>query len=346
MKKILIFELNWLGDILFSFPLMKVLKRDFPGAYISCAVVSRYAQLLEGQKCVDEVLILPEKGNFRSFLEWPLFIRSVRKKGFDVCFFLKPSRSRSMAAANVGTRIGFEGKNVGLTHAVRAEEGDLHRMDRILSLAEAAGAKVAHRDRVYEYVLSNSELDRARNLLRSCGHHAPGRIVCVNPGGNWAPKRWPAGDHAELIGLMLEKYGDISIAVTGAPKDRALALRIAASAGDPRCFSIAGRTDLKGLAAVFALSSLVISADSGPLHLAAACGVPVVGLFGPTSPALTGPRGTNASSVIHHEVGCNVPCYETDCSKGFECMKSIRPSEVMKRVSELLEKCKRETGDV
>jgi ADP-heptose:LPS heptosyltransferase len=91
---------------------------------------------------------------------------------------------------------------------------------------------------------------------------------------------------------------------------------------------VAGKTTLNELAAIFSKCAVVVSADSGPLHLASASGAMTVGLFGPTSYKITGPRGKKGSIIIQKDFGCPVPCYVADCGKEYSCMRSITVDEV------------------
>jgi heptosyltransferase I len=335
ISKILVFQLNWMGDILFSYPLLRALAGAFPEAEISCAVVPGYAQLLEGNPWVRSVIEIPEKRGFASLAGNLAFARRIRKEKFDVCFFLKPSRTKSImaVAAGIKERIGPRGKKAFLTTSVEVPEGKVHRADQILSLAGALGITKA--DGTYEYSSTSQDKERAGIILRSAGA-VKGRRVVLNPGGNWPAKRWPKEHFVELAGKILKRFNDIDVVITGAPKDICLAEEITSETGSGRCCSVAGKTDMNTLAAIFAGSELVVSADSGPLHLASAAGAATVGIFGPTSPEITGQRGKRLNVVIKKPAECPVPCYSEKCGKGYKCMASITPEDVFRSVEDIL----------
>ncbi len=333
---ILVFELNWLGDIIFSFPLLRVLSKSFPEARITCAVVKRYAELLERNPWVHSVVVVPERMGILSLPRIVGFVRRIRKENYDMCFFLKPSRTKGMmaAAAGIPVRIGHSGKKASLTMSVEVPSGTAHRADQILALAGALGVEKA--DGTYEYFLSPGDRSEADRILTRAGSAGNLRRVALNPGGNWAAKRWPEERFVELGSMILDAFNDVEIVVTGSPADRCLANSVAGRIGTERCFSAAGKTGMNSLAAVFAGCVLAVSADSGPLHLASAVGVPTIGIFGPTSPEITGQRGRGMNVVIRKPVDCHVPCYVETCDKENVCMKAIEARDVFKAAAKIL----------
>ena len=332
---ILIFELNWLGDILFSFPFLRAVRKACPEAYITCVVVPRYAELLIHNPWINFVHALSDDRRLSSFGEKISFVNMIRKEKYDACFFLKPSRTKAIMAAMAGIpeRIGLGGKDTLLTKIADIPEGAVHRADQILALAGALG--VTQADGTYEYFLGHEDTEKADDVLRMSGG-GKGRIVAINPGGNWLPKRWPEENFTELVKRLLARFEDVEIMVTGASKDIEIAAGIVKTISDPRCYTVAGKTGINELAALFAESELVISADSGPLHLASATGVSVIGLFGPTSPAITGPRGRGTNVVIHKSAGCSIPCYVEECGKDYACMRDIIVDDVFQEAERIL----------
>jgi lipopolysaccharide heptosyltransferase II len=236
--------------------------------------------------------------------------------------------------AGISERIGFAGKKAPLTKEVEAPPRDLHRADQLLALAGAVGVTKA--DGTYEYFASEDDKERADALLHEAGGGTR-RIMAVNPGGNWEPKKWPVGNFIELVKKVLTFFKDVEIMIPGAEKDVKTADDIVKAAGSSsRCYSLAGKTRLNELAALFNKCDLVVSADSGPLHLASAVGTTCIALFGPTSPKITGPRGRGRSIVIAKDIDCEIPCYEEKCEKDYICMNAITVDEVFAAVQEML----------
>ena len=324
MKKVLVVSPNWLGDVIFASPVFKVLKESYPNAQISCLAVSRVRGVLECVPSLHQVLEFDE-----TFLGRIRMLVKLRKEKFDVAFLLRPSKSRSLLLkwAGVPVRVGYGQKNKKqfLTREVEKKTERLHRSDEYLGVLEGFGLKVKSREcclkadaiarnEVWD-VLVSKELGRNK------------KFVVVNPGGNWDLKRWPPSKWACLNeGLIRSRK---TVIVSGAEKDKDLAQSIVSQVQGIPPIVLTGELSLKQLIAFFEMAELVVSADSGPLHIASAVGTKVVGIFGPTRPEITGPRGRGESSVFQVEVGCNAePCYFLECPDNI-CMKAVSVEEIL-----------------
>ena len=334
-ERILIFELNWLGDILFSFPLIRAIRKKFPEAYITCVVVPRYMDLLVNNPWINDVYAFSDERGLGAIKEKIVFTAMLRRESYDTCFFLKPSKTKAIMAAFAGikTRIGFGEKKTAINCLVDLPKEEVHRADHILSLARSVGIKEA--DGSYEYFINEADVKKAKEVLRQSGGGIH-RTVVINPGGNWDAKRWPVEKHKDLAKRIVSTFKDVEVIISGSKKDIDLADGIVSFVEDKRCYSIAGQTGLNELAAIFAECSVMISADSGPLHLASANNAPTVGLFGPTSCELTGPRGKKESVIIWKDCGCDIPCYAEHCEKAYACMDGITVDEVFDAAKKVL----------
>ena len=334
-NRILIFELNWMGDILFSFPFLKAIRQKNPNAYITCVVVPQYADLLINVPWIDNIHILSDKNKLKFLKEKIDFIGLIKKEQYDVCYFLKPSRIKSILSffAGIKERIAFSGKKAFITKVVNVPENSVHRANRILSLAEKIDIK--QRDMVYEYFLSKKDDMAIEIILKELGI-GNFSIIALNPGGNWDSKRWKREKHIELATIILKKFSNIEIVITGAKKDMVLAENIVKKVDNKRCYSIAGKTTINELAAFFKKCLVVISADSGPLHLASSVGTTTIGLFGPTSFDITGQIGKGKNFYIQKKVDCQIPCYEQECKKQYMCMQLITVKDVFEKVEEII----------
>ena len=334
-QRILIFELNWLGDILFSFPLIRAIRKKFPEAFIACAVVPRYRDLLVNNPWINYVYSLSDERGACTIKEKIVFTAMLKREGYDTCFFLKPSKTKAMMAtfAGIKTRIGFDGKKTAINCLVDSPNGEVHRADHILSLAKAVG--INESDGRYEYFINEDDVMKVKEVLCEAGG-GKFRTVVINPGGNWDAKRWPVPKYKDLAKRIVSTFNDVEVIVSGSKKDIVLAADIVSFVDDKRCYSIAGKTRLNELAAIFAKCSLMISADSGPLHLASANNAPTVGLFGPTSPEMTGTRGKKESVIIWKDCGCEIPCYVESCEKDYVCMHGISVDEVFNAAKKVL----------
>jgi lipopolysaccharide heptosyltransferase II len=324
MKNILVVNVNWLGDVIFSTPVFKALKSAHPEARISCLAVPRVKEVLERCAFIDEIIVYDEKG--KHWYPWAKLglVWSLRRKKFDAAFLLHRSSTRALLTflAGIPVRTGFSKESAFLTRRVQVQEG-LHRMDEYLKVVEDSGVAV---EPTYELEAAADELKSMGERLAKYGISVGDYLVVVNAGGNWDLKRWPPERFAQLIGRLIKEF-NVKVVIPGADKDIEMAQTIARLSGaDPAV--LAGSTGLKELMALFKRADCVISNDSGPLHLAASLGTDVIALFGPTRPEITGPRGRGRAVILHKQIGCNkAPCYHLSCSHN-ECMHQITVDDV------------------
>jgi len=336
VKKILVVCVNWVGDVIFSTPVFKALKRVAPGASLTCLAVPRVKDILQSCSAVDEVILYDEKGRHRSLWAKAGLVWRLRKERFDICFLLHRSWTRALLVylAGIPERVGYDTKNRGkfLTRAVELDPEIIHRSDFYLHILTSCGVPVS--DWTCELDVSLLAETQAQALLKAEGVNAGEPYVVMNAGGNWDLKRWPKENFADLVRQISEDYG-IRVLIPGARKDVRLAEEIARlSKADP--VILAGKTDLKQLLALLKKARLVVSSDSGPMHMANCVGTPVITVFGPTCPEVTGPRGKGSAVVLRKDVGCNrQACYKIDCPDNV-CMKAVTVEEVMRAAKPFL----------
>ena len=289
IKKILVFTTNWLGDALFVLPLLAALKDNFTQLYLAVASVFRVTGVFKNNPNVDRIIVYGETDKRMSLISRLGFISKLRQEQFDTALIIKPSLTRTfiLRCAGIKQIIGFDNPKSGwlLTVKVPPPEDILHRIDYFLSIPEHLGLKISQR----KYNFSPSDEDRiyiARLFSQKrISRNLP--LIAINPGANWYPKRWPVENFAALIKKIKTRL-PLNIIITGAAKDRDLAKGIIRQSGKD-IFDFTGQTTLGQLGALMEEVDIVISADSGPMHIAAAVGKSVVALFGPTSARITGP---------------------------------------------------------
>ena len=336
--KILIVEVNWLGDVLFSTPAIKALRRKFPDSYICCLIVPRVREVLEGNPHIDELIINDEEGGHKGFSGKIRLARELRKKKFDLAVFFHRSFTRTFTAylAGIPRRVGYSTwkRYFLLTDAIVMPGKDSgHRVDQYLYLTKHLGCDV--QDRFYEFFPNEGDERFALDFISAQGVSAGDFVTCLNPGGNWLPKRWPKEHFAVLADKLISEH-QAKVIFTGSRNDTELILEIAAQMSLKPIIA-AGKTNLKQLAGIFKRADLVISGDSGPLHIAASVGANVLGLFGPTSPGVTGPIGRGKIKIIQKDCNCRIPCYEKDCALNL-CMQKITPEDVLLEINEIMRK--------
>lgn len=334
MMRILIFEVNWLGDVLFSTPAIKAIRKKYPDSHIAVLVVPRCRQILEHNPFINETIIYDQDGKHRTLAGKLEFINQLHQRHFDKAFIFHRSFTRALLIylAGIPQRIGYSTKGRGflLTEKIAVPGEKLHKVEYFLNMVRSAG--IDTEAGFCEFYISDQDRAWALQILDKQGIDKNDFIVILNPGGNWGPKRWPLERFAEVGDRLVEQY-KARIIITGGLKDEQRAIQIAALMKH-RPISFCGMTDLNKLGALLDRADMVISADSGPMHIAVARGTKVIGLFGPTSPRITGPYGRGNHAVLWKDIGCQVPCYDTSCTDN-RCMKAITVEDVLKAVKTL-----------
>jgi lipopolysaccharide heptosyltransferase II len=335
-KRILIFNVNWLGDVLFSTATIRNIRRNFPDSYLACIVPSRCYLLLKDNPHLDEIIIFDEKDRHRGTLAKLKFAQLLKKKRFDTVFLLHRSFSRALICrlAGIPERIGYRTKKRGflLTKNIRPlTAGAIHRIDHYLNVIEKAGLRVE--DRFTEFFFSPSDEEFVADFLKKKSVSRDDFLIVINPGGNWGPKRWPAEYWERLCEGLIAEF-KCKVISTGSASDVILSLKIQ-GATEAKVISAAGALNLKQLGALYKRADLFITADTGPLHIANAVGTRrIIALFGPTHTSITGPYPAKNVIILQKDTGCKIPCYEVSC-KDNRCMKAVTPQDVLEQVRQL-----------
>jgi lipopolysaccharide heptosyltransferase I len=321
-QRILIIKPSAIGDIVHALPFLNLIRKRWPAAKISWVVTPTCASILEGHPQIDELILFHRKRfgnrwwNPRVLLEIRRFHRSLRKRRFDLvidlqCLFRSGYMAwRSRAPIRVGLSSGREGATIFYTHKIPDDLRKEHAVDRYLKVAAALGCDTTD----IQCVFPTNDADRASvDALLPKGKP----YAVLLPGSNWATKRWPVEYFAETAKTLRQKFGFEPV-VAGGPGDKQFAAQIDG-------IDLTGKTNLRQLVALLERASVVIANDSGPMHIAAALGVPLVTPFGPTKPELTGPYG-RAPSVVRVDIPCS-PCFSRRCSHQ-SCLRWLKPEKV------------------
>ena len=342
MDYILVVLPNWFGETLFVTPLLRALRWQRPEAFIATLGWPQCRDVLLANPHINELMDYDERGVHRGLVGKWRVVRDLRARRFDSAFIVRKSLSRSLllAAAGIRTRVGFANPKSGwlLTHRVPSPKVPTHKALSYLPLLEIVGLTVESGPYPYEYVVRDEERRAAREMLRASGAAGDGTpVILLHPGANWPHKRW-APERFAALGERLAATQQVQIVVTGGPDDAELVASIAQRMRQS-AMTLAGRTTLRQLAAVLEQAQLVVSNDTGVLHIAAALRRPVVALYGPTSPTLTGPLGDSTrTTVIHHPECCpQIPCLSPE-RPPHPGMEAITVDEVYGAVCQLLVK--------
>jgi heptosyltransferase-2 len=333
MRRLLIVNVNWLGDTLFATPFIRAIRENYPGSYIAMFTHPRCIEVLKGNPNIDNIIIYDRKGQHRGFAAKFSIISQLKLKKFDTAFILRRSLSRAMLIflSKIPERIGYDNKRAGflLTRKIPAPAKELHRVEYFLGIARGVG--IEPRSINYEFFISENDRVKARLMLEEEGINSGEDFMVLNPGGNWDLKRWPLENFAQLGAEIFSKL-NMKVVLTGSQKDVDLCNKISILMKN-KAVLLCGKTDLKTLGAVFENAKKVISNDSGPMHIAVAVKASVVALFGPTSPHITGPYGEGLYRVLQKDIGCKIPCYNLSCRDN-RCMKAITVEDVIGAIEE------------
>jgi ADP-heptose:LPS heptosyltransferase/glycosyltransferase involved in cell wall biosynthesis len=289
-NRVVLFHLNQIGDLLFCLPALRALRAAFPSATIASVVRPYLVPLLSCSPYVDE--IIPRAPTTAPAPLIRLIARLRRlAPGLAVNFSSSAATTALAWICRAPQRIGFIDAGLSRLLTLRVQAKGVPHPAKVARLAKAAGAPVPDLSYVGLLAISQQDFDQAATLLESEGVREGEPLVALAPGasGRRRHKAWTVAGFAEVAQRLWEHYGFKSL-IVGSGEDVTVAQRIAARMSAPVAV-LAGKTTTGVLAAVLSRCRLTVAIDSGPMHVAAAMGCPVVALFGPTDPALTGPHG-------------------------------------------------------
>lgn len=275
MKKILAARNDRFGELLLIVPALRALKEKFPQAAITLAVDPYCRELAQCMEFVDESLAWENRRH--SFFEILSFVRKTRKEGFDLCVIFNPSKEFNIISflARIPLRIGYDRKAAALlTHVMTDTKhlGEKHEIAYNLDLVGLAGAHTKNKGLSLRI---NSDIIIA--LFKELGIGKSNNLVALHPWTSDPAKQWPLDNFRELAARLTDEC-NLTVLVVGGIQEAERSRRYFDKAGG-RLVNLTGRTSLTQLAALLAECRFLISGDSGPVHLAASVGRPVLALF-------------------------------------------------------------------
>ncbi len=366
-QKILLIKLSAIGDVVHTFPVLNKLRRRYPKARIDWLVTPEIAELLRQNPAISNVIEFSRDEwsapwRLTPFVSAARLIATLRAAEYDLVIDLQGQlRSAVFAfASGAAVRIGFdkprkdvwqtlsrkipdeakrhawqgarEGSWLAYTHHIALPTIDIHPVERYLGVAPMLGLDDGAAD--FSFPVPREATTRIDALLEYYDI-GKARLVVVAPGTNWETKQWRREGFAEMARHFLQK--GFAVALIGSDGERALCEEVAQLA--PGAVDLAGETTLSELAALIRRSTICVTNDSGPMHMAVALDRPVVSVFGPTDPVWAGPhRGGGA--VLRVELQCS-PCYLRElryCTHGHACMKNVTAAAVIERVERVVAK--------
>jgi lipopolysaccharide heptosyltransferase II len=353
-KRILVIRLDLIGDLVLSLTVVRALKRTYPEAEIDLLALPSSAKVATYDPYLSQIITydpnmwrrpkaLLQPKNWR---EARALTQKLHARHYDLAVSVYYKWAAVLAVlSGAKRRVGFgpEGFPGFMTDSVPggipgrwrhyAPLDNKHEVDYCLQLAQAAGATITPEDRIPRLYVDERTREEVEQLLRQEGAQLdqPDKplIVCHINSNNGQSKRWPIPHWATLIDRLIRQEG-ANVVLTGAPVDLPQIESVTRRMQE-QAINLAGKTNLTQLAALLQRADLLVSGDSGPIHMGVACGTPIIGIYGPTNPALGGPVSPDAT-VLRSGIWCS-PCYNArepaDCPfYTTQCMKNILPGQV------------------
>lgn len=336
-KKIIVRMPNWLGDLVMATPVLHDLRNRFPHAHITAMCQGGVGGLLQENPHVDEIYSFSRPSGWIHRSGRKELIENLRHGEYDLGILLTNSFSSAwwFWKGHIPYRLGFatHWRSFLLTKAVPLPKKlqTQHLVLTYKALLEPLGIAISNT--APELFVSKAESLAAQDLLAKFGIiYGKNIIVGINPGAAYGSAKCWLPDRFEEVARKLLENEDVCLVFfgdkTGAPLVDDICQKL-----PQRTVNLAGKTSLRELVALTQLSSIFLTNDSGPMHIAAALKKPLVALFGSTSDVKTGPYG--GGTVIHKHVECS-PCYKRECPIDFRCMKRIGVDEVYAEIQKLM----------
>lgn len=332
MTHVLVVRLSAIGDVVHALPALAALRRGVPDVRVSWVVERGAAAILRHVRGVDRLVEVDTRSWRRQLLraetrrDVAARLGSLRAEPVDVALDMQGLLKSGLVALASGSprRVGFAtpalrepASRVFLNEQVEVDDSG-HVIEKNLALVRHLGVDTSG---PYEFPVEVPPEDE-----RVVAGLAPGRpFAILNPGGGWWTKLWPAEAFGRLADELLEDFGLASV-VTYGPGEQGLAARVAASSARGAATPVS--VSLVQFFALARRASVFVGGDTGPLHLAAAAGAPVVGIYGPTDPARNGPFDARDATVGRSDLPCRLNCYRRTCDH-WECMDI--PVDVVQR---------------
>lgn len=329
-QRILLIKPSSLGDIVHTLPVVAALKQRWPHAHLSWVVKRQWAELVERVDGVDRVW--PAEPTLSG---WFAQARALRAERWDLVIDLQGLfRSAAIARLSGGPMVvgfanGREGSPWFYTHRVSVPRQDMHAVDRYLLAAEVVGAPWPGAP-LFRFKMLEADQAAVRSISQRIGLPIDKPWVAMHVSARWVTKRWPLHSFAAVADRLVEE-GVGPVVAIGGPDERRDVEELKTLTKKP-IIDAAGAVPLGCLPMFLSKAAAMITSDSGPMHVAAAVGTPLVALFGPTSPIRTGPYG-RGHTVLTRDVACR-PCFSRVCRHfpTMECLHEITPQDVVKAV--------------
>ena len=340
VRRICVIKPSALGDVVQALPLLPVLRDRFPSARISWVINQELAELLEGHPQIDELLVFRRRGTARDYLH---LLHELRQREFDLVFDLQGlMRSGVMAAATraplrIGMETSREGSGLACHETIPGTDRSVPAFQRYWRVAQEFGSV----GKSPQTTVPMNAADHEWSADQLAGLSGP--VLAIHPGARWITKRWPVEKFAVVANKAMRQYG-FSVVILGSKAEMPVAQELEKLLQGfvpwKPVLNLTGQTTLKQLSAVLSAVDIVLTNDSGPMHLAAGLGTPVLGVFTCTSSVISGPPGPQ-HELVATEVTC-AASYKKQCPhpgrRNLCCMDELGTERVCQALVRLIEK--------
>jgi len=322
VKKILIIRLAALGDTLHTTPCLKALKEAYPKSSLTYIVGKGAEPVIENNPYIDEIIIFDKRGNHKTWSSQIRLALYLRKKNFDIVANMSPStRTLTFSFIINGDKKLLYRRDKEPDRGVKAA----HAVENCWATFDSLRIKYDKTALIPQFFITHAEKETVSKLIASIGITGKDKIIGINPGASHQVNRWDANSFALLSDRLIRDL-KTKIIIVGGPSDIEIASSIE-NKMEETPVNLAGKLSIRESAALFERCCVFVTGDTGPMHIAAAAGVPVVALFGAADPDRTGPVGRRHIIIQKKDLEC-VPCRKRVCSKNHECMKDITVDEI------------------
>ncbi|HEY3322761.1 MAG TPA: lipopolysaccharide heptosyltransferase II [Planctomycetota bacterium] len=338
-KRILVKEVNWLGDIVMSLPALRAVRQAYPEAHLAVLIKQELASFFDGASWINEIVPYKlRKGLVSGLADRGRLAATLRAKRFDLAVLLPNSFDSALWPffARIPQRAGFarDARGLLLTHKTRptAEILEIHQVHYYLHMLRQTLGVEGSPDAFTPDVHDGAQ-EKMRAFLARERKRPDEPLIALAVAAAYGPaKEWPSTHYGELIDLLATRCGAECVLV-GAPSEVRKSEE-AAQSSKAGAIVAAGRTNVGEALALLSLCSGFAGNDSGSMHVAGALGIPTVGIFGSTRADRTGPLGAR-TRILYKPLDCS-PCLQRTCRFGhYNCLKAITPGEVMAQLEAL-----------
>lgn len=340
IKKILITRTDRIGDVVLSLPVVTATRKAFPGTYIAMMVAPKGAEILADNPYLDEIIVYDKKIKHRGIFQTLNFAKWLRTKKFDLAIILHTTVRVNLVCflSGIPKRVGYKRGKMDflLTDGMEYKKrfGEKHESEYSLDVLRFIGVKAEFS--MPEIFINDSDAKKIDGMFRDLGIGQDEKVVLIHPGASCLSKMWPLENFANLGDTLIRDFKAKVLIFIG-PEHIKIGERVRALMKGNVIF-LRNPPTLGETVALFKKVDLVISNDSGPIHIASSVGTPVIAILGRNQkglgPTRWGPLG-DKSIVLHKDVGCE-ECLAHNCKKGFLCLKAISVEEVVEKARPFL----------